>query len=148
MSGIHHREINRGHVLTSIGWLTTTNTIDVELRSAKYTKNSIKHNSGIIFLSGTSETTGRIKLYDSQSLSTGETGLAQIHLNNPLPLVNGDRFIIRSSEWTIGGGQIIDNNPNTRVRKNKNRLERLTILSQGSTIEKIINELNLMKHLI
>lgn len=142
LSGIHHREINRGHVLTSIGWLTTTNTIDVELRSAKFTKNSIKHNSGIIFLSGTSETTGRIKLYDSQSLSTGETGLAQIHLNKPLPLVNGDRFIIRSSEWTIGGGQIIDNNPNTRVRKNKNRLERLTILSQGSTIEKIINELN------
>lgn len=142
LSGIHHREINRGHVLTSIGWLTTTNTIDVELRSAKFTKNSIKHNTGIIFLSGTSETTGRIKLYDSQSLSTGETGLAQIHLNKPLPLVNGDRFIIRSSEWTIGGGQIIDNNPNTRVRKNKNRLERLTILSQGSTIEKIINELN------
>ena len=142
LSGIHHREINRGHVLTSIGWLPTTNTIDVELRSAKFTKNSIKHNSGIIFLSGTSETTGRIKLYDSQSLSTGETGLAQIHLNKPLPLVNGDRFIIRSSEWTIGGGQIIDNNPNTRVRKNKNRLERLTILSQGSTIEKIINELN------
>ena len=142
LSGIHHREINRGHVLTSIGWLTTTNTIDVELRSAKFTKNSIKHNSGIIFLSGTSETTGRIKLYDSQSLSTGETGLAQIHLNKPLPLVNGDRFIIRSSEWTTGGGQIIDNNPNTRVRKNKNRLERLTILSKGSTIEKIINELN------
>jgi selenocysteine-specific elongation factor len=142
LSGIHHKQINRGHVLTSFGWLTTTSNIDVELQSAKFSKSSIKHNSGIIFHSGTSEATGRIKLYNSKFLPSGETGIAQIHLNKPLALVNGDRFIIRSSESTIGGGQIIDSKPDAHVRKNKNSLERLNILSQGSIIEKIINELN------
>ena len=102
VSGLSTENINRGDVLTIPGWLNTTKIIDVELSISKMSPQSLKHNQGITFHAFTSESNARVRILDNTLLNPGDTGWCQILLENPLPILKGDSFIIRSSEYTLG----------------------------------------------
>ena len=53
---------------------------------------------------------GEVLLFEAAELAPGESGLAQIRLQEEAVLVRGDRFIIRqfSPVMTIGGGKVLD----------------------------------------
>ena len=71
------------------------------------TTEGIRHNFPVSFHSNTSETQAKIRLLDTNEISPGSTAWAQITLNEKLHLLEGDRFIIRSADTTIGGGTVI-----------------------------------------
>ena len=108
LSGVSREDVPRGEVLTVPGWLGTTRMVSVELRLTRWAPQPVRHNLGVTFHTGTSETNARVRLLDTQELKPGEHGWAQVHLERPLPLVKGDRFIIRSAQWTLGGGQVVE----------------------------------------
>ena len=67
---------------------------------------------------------------------------AQIHLADPVPLVKGDFFVIRDTETTLGGGQVVD----TSARRHRpfvaSVLERLEAMEQGSLDQMLLGAID------
>ncbi len=134
LSGISRDDVLRGEVLTNPGWLRPTRRFDANLRMVKGAPHALKHNEGVTFHLFTAETTGRVRLLDADRLQPGSEGWVQVLLDEPLPMVKGDFFVLRSSEDTLGGGQIADPNPARRHRRfAPDVLERLTMLDAGAS---------------
>ncbi|MEK7837058.1 MAG: GTP-binding protein, partial [candidate division NC10 bacterium] len=133
LSGMAREEVQRGEILTTPGWSQPTRRLDALLKMARSAPKSLRHNEGLTFHLFTSEATARVRLLDAERLDPGAEGWAQILLADPLPMVKGDLFIIRSAEDTLGGGQVVDPNPRRRHRRFVPEVvDRLTLLSQGS----------------
>ncbi len=140
LSGLSREQVERGEILTVPGWLKPTRRLDARLRMVKNTPHSLKHNEGITFHLFTSESPARVRLLDADRLAAGEEGWVQLLLSEPLPVVKGDFFVIRSSEYTLGGGQIVDPSPRRRYRRFDNDVvERLMTLDQGTGEDIIIS---------
>ncbi len=141
LSGVNHRQIRRGEVLTNTSWLEPTGMIDVSLRVARWGSREIKNNTGITFHSGTSESTGKLRLLDAKSLKPGDESWAQIQLMPKLPLVKGDAFVVRSSTATLGGGMVIDTKPRRHRRGQQAVLKHLEALSKGTSQDALLESL-------
>ena len=140
LSGLSRDEVERGEILTIPGWLRPTRRLDVRLRMVKNAPHSLKHNEGITFHLFTSESPARVRLLGADRLAAGEEGWVQLLLSDPLPVVKGDFFVIRSSEDTLGGGQVVDPNPRRRYRRfDDDVVERLMTLDQGTGGDIIIS---------
>ena len=138
LSGIARDDVLRGEVLTNPGWLRPTRRFDANLRMVKGAPHALKHNEGVTFHLFTSETTGRVRLLDADRLAPGSEGWVQVLLDEPMPMVKGDFFVLRSSEDTLGGGQVADPNPGRRHRRFAPEvLERLTMLDAGASADVI-----------
>ena len=139
LSGISRDDVPRGEVLTNPGWLQPTRRLDANLRMVKGAPHALKHNEGVTFHLFTSETTGRVRLLDADRLQPGSEGWVQVLLDEPVPMVKGDFFVLRSSEDTLGGGQVADPNPRRRHRRFAPEvLERLTMLDAGASEDVIL----------
>ncbi len=97
-----------------------------------------KHELGLwshaIFYSGTFECAARIHLLDKDSLKKGETGIVQIHLEEPAVLLSKDRYILRNSanDLTLGGGVIIDVQPLHHRRRTPKLVQALNELVEAT----------------
>ena len=134
-------EAERGEVLTLPGWLRPTRIVDVRVRMIPGAPHPIKHNLGVTFHTGTSETFARVRLLDVPELQPGQEGWAQIHLAEPLAVVKGDYFVVRSSQWTLGGGQVIDPDPSRHRRFQQGVLEKLEVMAEGSPEDLVVKAL-------
>ena len=133
LSGVPRHDVTRGEIITVPGWLTATRRIDARLRMVKRAPHPLRHNHGVTFHLFTSETTARVRLLDTDKLEPDTEGWVQILLDESIPVVKGDFFVIRSAEETLGGGQIVEPYPRRRHRRfDSNVLEQLMILDQGS----------------
>ena len=140
LSGLSKDEVERGEILTIPGWLKPTYRLDARLRMVKNAPHPLKHNQGVTFHLFTSEASARVRLLDAERLTAGQEGWVQLLLADPLPVVKGDFFVIRSSEDTLGGGQIVDPNPRRRYRRfDDDVIERLMTLDQGTGGDIIIS---------
>ena len=140
LSGLSKDEVERGEILTIPGRQKPTRRIDARLRMVKNAPNPLKHNQGVTFHLFTSEASARVRLLDADRLTAGQEGWVQLLLADPLPGVKGDFFVIRSSEDTLGGGQIVDPNPRRRYRRfDDDVIERLMTLDQGTGGDIIIS---------
>ena len=133
ISGLSRAEVLRGEILTTPGWLRPTRRLDARLRMVKGAPHALRHNEGVTFHLFTGEATARVRLLDADRLAPGAEGWVQVLMNTPLPMVKGDFFVLRSSEDTLGGGQVIDPHPQRRHRRfNPEVIERLMMLDQGT----------------
>ena len=133
LSGLSRADAERGELLTSPGWLRPVQRLDARLRMAPQASHNLRHNQGVTFHLFTSESAARVRLLDADLLTPGTEGWVQILLENSLPLVKGDFFVVRSAEDTLGGGQVADPNPRRRHRRfNPDVIERLMMLDQGT----------------
>ena len=139
LSGVSRDGIQRGEVISAPGWLRQTTRLDARIRQARDAPRSLKHNEGITFHLFTSEASARIRLLDRDELKPGEEGWGQIHLRSPVPAVNGDLFIIRSSDTTLGGGKVVDSHPARRHRRFLLPIiQRLTAMDEGGGDEALL----------
>ncbi|HIF42710.1 MAG TPA: selenocysteine-specific translation elongation factor [Dehalococcoidia bacterium] len=140
LSGLSKDEVERGEILTIPGWLKPTYRLDARLRMVKNAPNPLKHNQGVTFHLFTSEASARVRLLDADRLAAGEEGWVQLLLSDPLPVVKGDFFVIRSAKNTLGGGQIVDPNPRRRYKRfDDSVIERMMTLDQGTGGDIIIS---------
>ena len=141
ISGISHQNILRGDTLTIPNWLTVTRAVDVQIKMVRNTKKILRHNSSVMFYTGASESMVKVRLLTSNELSSGDEGLAQLVFEDMLPCVSGDRFIIRTSNVTIGGGVIIETGVNRHKRSDLSIIDRLYTLSEGKPEDVILQHL-------
>ncbi len=86
----------------------------------------------------------RVRLLGQDRLPPGQSGWAQLRLQEPVALVKGDRFIVRvpSPPATVGGGIVVDPHPGRRHRRFRPEvLARLETLAQGSPAEILLQAL-------
>ena len=141
LSGVSHDEIQRGEVLTIPGWLRPTIAADVRLQLLTDAPRGLNHNSPVNFHTGATETVARVRLLEQDVVSPGEETWAQIRLNNPLALVKGDYFVIRSSDATLGGGTVVDAYAKRHRRRHSPTIERLEVMEMGSQDEMLVQAL-------
>ena len=115
--------------------------VDTYIRTLSDIPRPLKHNAKVTVHAGTNETLGQIRLLDRDQLLPSEEGWAQIRLVNPIPLVSGDFFIIRSTEATLGGGNVVDPFAKRHRRFSQSTIDRLAILNQGSNDEVLLQAL-------
>ncbi|MBM3941546.1 MAG: selenocysteine-specific translation elongation factor [SAR202 cluster bacterium] len=133
LTGAARSDIQRGEVLTTPGWLRPTQRLDARLRMVRGAPHPLRHNEGVTLHIFTSETPARVRLLEQDQLNAGEEGWVQLLLENPVPAVKGDFFILRSAEDTLGGGQVVDPNPRRRHRRfSEDVVEQLATLDQGT----------------
>jgi len=145
LTGLEVSELKRGMVLTTPGWLTTTDRVDVRLNLLPDSPVNIEQNSRFDFFSGAAEATAGITVLDKARLEPGESGLLQLRLSEPLALAKGDKFILRlpSPSQTVGGGVVIDPNPRRHKRFQPEIINTLKTLEQGTPAEIVLQTLSL-----
>ena len=152
LTGLSKSDLKRGDVVTIPGWLHPTVLVDVQLRylpdtlrpGSGQTPHPLRHNVPLKFFSGAAETLARVRLLGQDQLPAGQSGWVQLQLQEPLPLVKGDRFIVRtpSPPTTVGGGTVIDPHPGRKHRRFRPEiLARLETLGQGSPAEILLQVL-------
>jgi selenocysteine-specific elongation factor len=127
LGGISVKELQRGDVLTRPGWLIPTTMVDARLRLVANLRNVLKYNTQISFHSGSADVMARVRLLENDEAKPGDTTWVQIILDEPLALVNGDHYVIRSPDHTLGGGIIIDSHAKQHLKRF--RSETINILS-------------------
>ncbi len=133
LSGIERDEVRRGEVLTTSGWLKPTSRIDALLRLTPDSPRPLKHNEMVSFHVFTNEASARVRLLDADRIGPGEEGWAQLHISEPVPVVKGDLFVLRSADSTLGGGKVVDPHPARRHRRFiESVLSRLSDIDQGT----------------
>ncbi|MBI1885359.1 MAG: selenocysteine-specific translation elongation factor [Chloroflexi bacterium] len=135
LPGIAVEELRRGMVVTTPGWLRPARTVDVRLRAVSYLPRAVRHNTEVTFHTGAAEVTGRLLLLDREELRRGESGWAQLRLQEPVAVVKGDRFVIRDPNDTLGGGKVVDVHVRRHRRHDPPTLATLEMLDRGSPEE-------------
>jgi selenocysteine-specific elongation factor len=157
LSGISKANLKRGDVVTIPGWLRPTVLVDVQLRylpgtlrlrseraRSEQAQRPLRHNAQLKFFSGAAETMARVRLLGQDTLPPGQSGWAQLRLREPVPLVKGERFIVRipSPPATVGGGVVVDTHPGRKHRRFRPEvLARLETLARGSPAEILLQAL-------
>lgn len=119
LGSVDTAEIDRGQVLTKGGWLKSYRVIDVRLRLITSAPHPLRHNSTVSFHHYASETAARVILPQERELLSGSEVDAQLRLSRPIPVLVGDRFVIRDAASTLGGGVILSASERIRVRRKK-----------------------------
>jgi len=141
LSGIDYRQIARGHVLTTPGWLHPTRAIDASLRLIDAAPRPLKHNARVTFYTGTSETQARVRLLAADAAAPGDIAWAQVRLDEPVAVVKGDYFVIRDTQTTLGGGVLVALHARRHRRFHGPTIARLEALARGSGAEALIGAL-------
>lgn len=145
LTGLSTQDIGRGNVLTPPGWLEPSQLIDVQLRLLPDAPRPLRHNQEIELFTGATEVVGYTRLLGVRQLEPGQTGWVQLRLAERIPVVKGDRFIIRqpSPSLTIGGGVVVDPLPRRRHHRfQPDLLKRLDTLLAGTPEDVLLGELD------
>ena len=142
LSGISHADIERGEALVKRGQFRTTTVFDASLRSITDAKRPIKHNHHVTLYGGTWEEPATVRLLDVDEVKAGERAWVQIKMSNGRPIVNGDRFVIRDSNDTLGGGVVLVTDAPRHRRKDGAFMEHLEALSEGRSEEILLHTLD------
>ncbi len=116
----------RGTVLCGANGFETVAMAEAELQLLKSIPGKIEDNFEVQFHVGTASISARLAMLNETTMTGGQRQFVQLRLASPLPLVPGERFVVRanisatgsSGLTTIGGGQILGLS-NTRLRRKK-----------------------------
>ncbi len=144
VTGVGKDDIRRGDVVTTPGWLRPTMLVDCHFRHLADAPAPLRHNAAVAFFCGAAEVQARVRLLGKRSLAPNEVGWVQMRLTDPIPLVKGDRFIVRqpSPSVTIAGGVVVNPFPGRRHRRFRpGVIERLETLLRGTPEEILLQNL-------
>jgi selenocysteine-specific elongation factor len=140
--GLEKDAVNRGDVLASPGSLRASYMVDLDLTYLESQKKPIKNRVRVRFHTGTSEVLGVLVFFDTDEVAPGTRTVAQIRLDEPVALVRGDRYVLRSYSpvRTIGGGTVINPIPVKHKRFRPEVVAGLTAICEAAP-ETLVSEL-------
>ncbi len=141
LQGVATDDINRGDLLTEPDAVRATETFDASLHWIAR-KTALEDAAAVELLTGTAERRARVALIGEQPIGPGERGFARVHVDGPpLPLLPGDRFVLRGFSRdagvgsTLGGGVVLDVAPPHRRRRDEALLAELSSMARGDAAE-------------
>jgi len=119
---ISHKELKKGYLLSTKGYLRGFKLIDVFVKAVEGKK--LFHNMEVLFISGAKRIPGKLLMFNPED----KKGYASLKLEEKAFLVYEDPFIILHNGRVIGGGEIL--NPISDPIKKKKKLELLKALNK------------------
>jgi selenocysteine-specific elongation factor len=119
LAGVHHHEVARGDALVRPGQWHRTRTVDASLRVLDTLGHNVSRRGAYVAYLGSGEHPVRLRILGPAAIAPSEQGLVRLHLPVALPLVPGDRYVLRESgrSETVGGGEVLDIAPALRASK-------------------------------
>lgn len=113
VTGVGHNDVKRGDVLISADEWHHTAIVDAELTVLESLSHPVTRRGAYAAYVGSGEFPARLRALQADRIEPGTTGTVRLYLNRPIPLLPGDRFILRESgrDETVGGGEILDVEP-------------------------------------
>ena len=131
LSGISHDQLSRGDALVKADeWFETT-VFDGALTVLDSLDHEVSRRGAHLLYMGAGEHAVRIRIL-GPAIAPGQSGNIRVYLPHPLPLLPGDRFVLREAgrSETIGGGQVLDVDPKTKA----------SIASPDRSVDRVIAE--------
>ena len=129
LTGVDADDLGRGIALVRSDQWHHTRSVDVELTVLDSLGSDVTRRGAYALYLGSGEWPVRLRVLGPDRIVPGETGYARLHLPVALPIVLGDRFVLRDfgRGQTIGGGTVLDPDPQLRaaVAKPDARVERM-----------------------
>ena len=141
LANIKFDDVKRGDTLATVDSLTNTYMLDSEIKLINDERANLELWDRVRVYIGTEEVMARVVPLGTDLLKAGESSFAQLRLEDEIAVKNYDKFIIRtySPMITIGGGVILDANPNKHRRFNEEILEKLKVQLEGNSTDLIAN---------
>ena len=138
LTGVHHRDIQRGDVLASPDYLRPSRWLTVTLSVMPASPWPVKHRSRQTLHLGTQTTAVEIYLYGSNALKPGESGFAQLQCQEPVAAIGRQPFVIRAESpvVTLGGGRVLQAAARP-LRRRHAEIEQLTALAAADTGQRV-----------
>ncbi len=113
LSGISRRDTARGDVLVASGDWHHTDRFDASLSVLESLDHEVSRRGAYACYIGSAEIPARIRVLGSDAIFPGEQANIRVFADRSLPLVPGDRFILRDHgrDETVGGGTVLDVDP-------------------------------------
>ncbi len=132
LSGIEHHEIQRGDLLTTPGWLKSSKTFDASVRVIGDAPRPVRHNHRLVLFAGSREVPVTVRVLSGDEIKPGESGWVQLRTTEPVPMLRGDRFILRDTQDTMAGGVVFVPDAPRRRRNDESVILELETLASGS----------------
>jgi selenocysteine-specific elongation factor len=136
--GVTTSQLQRGDTVTRPGWLLPASLLTVKLKLISYLKRPLRHGAQVSFHSLAAEVMAKVRLLEADELRPGESAWAQLSLEKPLAVIDGDRYIIRSPVETLGGGSVIDARARRLRRFRPDIIENLRVREGGTDADIIM----------
>jgi selenocysteine-specific elongation factor len=117
LSGVSHDQVARGDVLIREGDWHLTRVFDGTLSVLSSLDHEVSRRGAHLLYIGAGEQPVRMRILGPDAIAPGSTGKIRIHLPVDLPLLPGDRYVLRESgrSETVGGGEVLDVDPQLRA---------------------------------
>ena len=143
LTNIKKEELDRGNVLAAKGGLEPTLMLDVKIDMFKDSPRTLVSGSRLHLYYGSAEVLCKAVLLDADQLESGQSGYAQLRLEDKIAVRKGDRFILRfySPLESIGGGVVLNPNPPRKKRYQEETIKALSIKECGDAEEMLLQAL-------
>jgi selenocysteine-specific elongation factor len=110
-AGAH--QLHRGDVVVRAEQWHPASTFDAEVQVLAHRAAPLTRRGAHLLAIGSAEHAVRVRVLDGDALAPGARGFVRVHLPVPLPLVPGDRFVLRDAgrDELVGGGEVLEVDP-------------------------------------
>jgi selenocysteine-specific elongation factor len=110
LAGVEHGELVRGDAVVHPGRWRATQRFDATIDVLPSLDHEVSRRGAWVAYIGSGEHSVKVRVLGDEAIAPGTEGLIRLHLAAPLPLLPGDRFILRESgrNETVGGGEVLD----------------------------------------
>ena len=117
--GVSHGSVTRGDVLVRAGQWHHTDRLDASLTVLARLDHAVSRRGAYLAYIGSGEHPVQLRVLGPQPIEPGETGPVRLHLPRHLPLLPGDRYVLRDAGRgeTVGGGEVLDVDPVLRASR-------------------------------
>jgi selenocysteine-specific elongation factor len=117
--GVDHTDLERGDAVVVAAQWRPTRRFDCTLSVLPSLAHEVSRRGAYVAYIGSGEFPVRLRVLGLDAIAPGAEGLVRLHLSTELPLVTGDRFVLRESgrDETVGGGEVLDVAPTLPASK-------------------------------
>ena len=110
LNGVDHHQVERGDAVVRAAQWRPTRRFDATLEVLAALDHDVTRRGAHVIHVGSGEWPVRLRILGPDTIAPGGEGLVRLHLATALPLVPGDRYVLRESgrNETIGGGEVLD----------------------------------------
>lgn len=110
LSGIEHQQVERGDALVVATQWRPSRRVDASLDVLPTLDHEVSRRGAYVAYVGSGEWPVKVRILGPDAIVPGDRGLVRLHFPRALPLVRGDRYVLRESgrNETVGGGEVLD----------------------------------------
>jgi selenocysteine-specific elongation factor len=110
LGSISRADVGRGDAVVAPGRWRLTSQFDASLHVLATIDHEVSRRGAYALHLGSGEQPVRLRVLGGERIAPGEAGLVRLYLRTALPLLPGDRYVLRESgrDETVGGGEVLD----------------------------------------